>query len=590
MPDPDDYMYMTQVIDWVQGQGWYDNHQYRLNPPGGTALHFTRLTEIPMAGGVMLFKALGLPLAGAATLAALVLSIIYLCVFLLALRWAVQPVVPEGWASVSCFVAIFSAPLMLMFQPLHIDHTGLVLLLVVVAVGAVLRMVAEPPFLWWPILVGVALSTGLAVALEILPWLLVVIGCVGVWATWLGGGWPVRSGLLAAGSLTIFSALWLIVLRPWDKLGNLDLLEFSLPYVILCGAVMFCFVLPFLLAHRGRAVRMSLTGIGVLCIGGAYLYRFPELVHGPYGAIAPELNQLILGEVREAKPLWEVGAVSFFGLLSRLAGPLVALFAVGQLLAHQIRNRKPLAQLSMLAVLLCVAGALAVFYERRFLSALGLFSTIILSCWLPYKWLQLQQQVASRGRFAREMGLVLMVGLVPSILVPALMDSRSINKGVFLFPAYGQENFCDMAGLQAVLNDPARFGDHPRLIINSISSGPELLFRTQHSVLSAPYHTNLSGNVDTTRFFATPLAFEAEEIAQKRGAELVVMCRAVPNMYMHPATAVKGGGGIVGPTFIQLLMSGKAPAWLKMVKDPRLTNYVVYEIDRTKFNPRPKGG
>ena len=29
LPDSDDYMYLDQVLDWLRGQGWYDNVQSR---------------------------------------------------------------------------------------------------------------------------------------------------------------------------------------------------------------------------------------------------------------------------------------------------------------------------------------------------------------------------------------------------------------------------------------------------------------------------------------------------------------------------------------------------------------------------------
>jgi len=70
LPDPDDYMYLTQVLDWVKGQGWYDNIQRRLDFPTGTPIHFSRLVQLPLAAGIVFFHRLGLPLRGAATVTA----------------------------------------------------------------------------------------------------------------------------------------------------------------------------------------------------------------------------------------------------------------------------------------------------------------------------------------------------------------------------------------------------------------------------------------------------------------------------------------------------------------------------------------
>src|SRR5271168_3626835 len=64
LPDPDDYMYLVQVMDWLKGAGWYDNIQHRINPPDGVMIHFSRLAMIPMAAIVLLFKLCGLGLRG----------------------------------------------------------------------------------------------------------------------------------------------------------------------------------------------------------------------------------------------------------------------------------------------------------------------------------------------------------------------------------------------------------------------------------------------------------------------------------------------------------------------------------------------
>lgn len=587
LPDPDDYMYLTQVIDWIGGQGWYDNLQHRLNPPDGVPLHFTRLAQLPIAAVSLIFHALGLPIEGATILAALALSILYLVIFLASLRWSLAPVMPQGWAAASAFVALFSVPLMLMYQPMHIDHTGLILILTTLAVGAVLRMMAFPQMLHWPVLCGFVLGTGLAIALEILPWLLLIVLWVGIWSS-LKGGQAARSSLVTAIILALTSCVWLLSLRPLGSLGDMDLLLFSTPYVILTSAMMFCFVPPYILRKKGDLARLSVAGVIAMLMGGVFLHFFPQLSHGPYGAIDPALESLVLGEVREAKPLWEGASTSFFFLITRLSAALIALVVGVRILLRFRWRDERFWQIGLIGLLFVGAFWLSLFYERRFLAGLGLFTTMLLALWLATAWQSLQLQSVSRVRFAKEMAVILLVGFIPAVLVPALVDSRSINKGVFLFPAYGQQNFCDMAVLQAVLNDPSGLGSRPRTIINTISSGPELLFRTKHKVLSAPYHTNVAGNVDTTRFFATPFSFEAEEIARRHNADLVVMCRAVPDMYMRAQTAVKGADVSKMPTFIQILMSGKAPVWLKMVKEPRLKNFVVYEIDPSKFSASGK--
>ena len=48
--DTDDNMRMMQVRGLLDGQGWYDLSQYRLNPPVGADIHWSRLVDLPIAG------------------------------------------------------------------------------------------------------------------------------------------------------------------------------------------------------------------------------------------------------------------------------------------------------------------------------------------------------------------------------------------------------------------------------------------------------------------------------------------------------------------------------------------------------------
>ncbi len=57
--DPDDAMRMAQVRDLLAGQGWWDLHQYRVNPAdGGVLMHWSRIVDAPIALGVLILRPL----------------------------------------------------------------------------------------------------------------------------------------------------------------------------------------------------------------------------------------------------------------------------------------------------------------------------------------------------------------------------------------------------------------------------------------------------------------------------------------------------------------------------------------------------
>ena len=49
MLSTDDAMRLVEVRDFLAGQGWFDLTQYRLSPPDGVPMHWSRLIDLPLA-------------------------------------------------------------------------------------------------------------------------------------------------------------------------------------------------------------------------------------------------------------------------------------------------------------------------------------------------------------------------------------------------------------------------------------------------------------------------------------------------------------------------------------------------------------
>src|ERR1700733_1318490 len=47
--DTDDATRLVQVHDFLAGQGWFDLTQYRIDPPDGLLMHWSRLVDVPIA-------------------------------------------------------------------------------------------------------------------------------------------------------------------------------------------------------------------------------------------------------------------------------------------------------------------------------------------------------------------------------------------------------------------------------------------------------------------------------------------------------------------------------------------------------------
>jgi hypothetical protein len=142
-----------------------------------------------------------------------------------------------------------------------------------------------------------------------------------------------------------------------------------------------------------------------------------------------------------------------------------------------------------------------VFYQVRVSLYAHLFSVVPLTFLLRDGLAWVRERYKGRKLFSVEAGLVLFAPLV-GLLLPAVIDGRSFNKGVLLFPVMATKaSACATDGVWEILTLPSYYGDRPRLIMNSLNEGAPILFRTHHRVLSGPYHTNVRGNGKALAFF-----------------------------------------------------------------------------------------
>ncbi|MDP8914656.1 MAG: AcrB/AcrD/AcrF family protein, partial [Pseudomonadota bacterium] len=54
--DTDDNLRMMQVRALLGGQDWFDLRQYRLDPPNGANVHWSRIVDLPIAGIMLLLR------------------------------------------------------------------------------------------------------------------------------------------------------------------------------------------------------------------------------------------------------------------------------------------------------------------------------------------------------------------------------------------------------------------------------------------------------------------------------------------------------------------------------------------------------
>src|SRR3546814_867448 len=121
--DPDDALRLVEVRDWMAGQNWFDVTQYRINPPTGGAMHWSRLIDVPIAAflwAVSLFT----PVTIAERLVLPMYPLLVLGLLFAIVGCAMHRLAGKTHAIISVMLLALTMPVLIQFAPMRIDHHG----------------------------------------------------------------------------------------------------------------------------------------------------------------------------------------------------------------------------------------------------------------------------------------------------------------------------------------------------------------------------------------------------------------------------------------------------------------------------------
>jgi hypothetical protein len=483
------------------------------------------------------------------------------------LRKQAQFFMPAAWSSLAALVAIFAANLTFAFMPGQVDHHGFIALLIACCMVCILKMMTEPPTRTIPIIAGVTLALALALGLESLPWLIVFSAFLGVWAI-VNGDRAIENTRLFGLSLSLSGMAFLATYKPASAWLDMDMTAFSSTYILLLLGITLCFNVAWMVQKFALKIRLPITGMAAGFIGGLFILRFPELLTGPYGAVNKSLMHFMLPMNLESMPMIDESSSFYFWL----PWPLISL---GICVWQMIGSRKALSWPWILFLVLQLTGLLlASFYQSRYALYAQMFGVIPLAFLLQIGLSQPQIGVWRKSLFLLAL---------PLLAIGLFYDNFSWAN-VLLFPMQAPMPPCDLEEAALRLNQQPYDQGRPRLILNSIDEGPELLLRTRHSVLSAPFHNNIDGNLDSAGFFRTSNASVAKSIAMRRGADLVLTCRDIEGGYLvsddgdnrDPAT---GSLRIsMPPPMALLLTTAYIPPWLHSIDLGSASRTLLFDV------------
>jgi hypothetical protein len=547
--DTDDNMRLMQVRALLGGQGWYDLRQYRLNPPGGFDIHWSRLVDLPIAALILLFK----PFVGtgwAERLACGIAPALPLTVTMVGIAFTVRRLVTPSAYPLGLLILFGATAAMLMFMPMRIDHHGWQLAMLSLTVAGL----ADERAARGGAIVGAATACSLTIGLEMLPYGAMAGAIITLRWVWDAPAAPRLAAYgvtLAGGSAAGFATF----ASNANHAMRCDALTPVWLSVLVAGGA-----LLFLLARLSparRELRLVLALVVAAVIASGFVLLFPQCLGRPEG-VSPELQQTWLNNVREAKPIY---AHPFRNAFPIAALPLAGL--IGALIATwRARGSRAVAAWIPVALFTTFAVLMLLWQVRSGPAAqlLAVPGATALA-WIVVPWC-----LGHHSFVVRVLGSVsaflVVSGLFAGLAIRWLPIDRP-NK-VTLTVNRANSRCATIPALAALDRFPAA------TMFTHVDLGPRLITLTHHNAIAGPYHRNGQAILDVHHAF-TGQSDQFRALARAHGARYLLTC---PNMAETTVYRARARNGFYGQ-----LAKGRIPAWLVRVPLPKGSPLRLWRID-----------
>lgn len=565
--DTDDNMRYLQVRDWLNGQSWFDLRQYRMNPPEGANIHWSRIVDLPIAALMLLFRlVLSAPLAD--RWACAVAPLLPLLPLMWSLAFITRRLSREG--SLAWVVAAFGplgAPMGLgMYMPLRIDHHGWQLALVV----AMLAGIVDRKWLRGGLVAGAASALSVAIGMEMMVYLAGAGGLIALrWVFKEGAARRMMPYALALGGGT--GLLYVAFASNDNRSIACDAisLNWTATLILAAGGMLLLSVMHL----RGWPKRLAAGAVIGAAVAAFSWHFWPQCLTSAY-QIDPELDRLWLSHIREAKPITGQSLSSAIPMIALPIGGLIAAL-IGCLAARADKERLWAWASVMLMVLFAFA---LMFWQIRSGPAAQLIA-IPAVAWVGYGALEWLVRGSAGERASARLGLgAAALAFNGSWVYPQLQNMGLVKPA----PAPTATSKARSARFKKIDTANARCRTQPALsvldqlppatIMTLVDLGPRLIAVTHHSVIAGPYHRNGKAILDLHHAYDGNEA-TFRDVARRHGTRYFLLCPDFPEGTIYRA---RSPGGMY-----DRLEKGQIPAWLKPVelKSGFALPYRVYRIE-----------
>src|ERR1041385_7734756 len=466
--DTDDAMRLAQLHDWLNGQGWFDLHQARMQPPEGYDTHWSRLIDAGLAGLLFLFGSFN-DGAAAERLMRAWWPLLWLLPTIAGMAMIAWRIAGREAATVALLLALVGVPAYQQFTPGRIDHHNVQIALTMLTVAAT---VWSDRWRWGSTAAGLLSGVAMAIGFESVPYL----ACCGAafalryvadrdnGADLVRYGWWLTVGSVAGFFATIGAQHWLR--------HSCDSIAVDTLAAVVCGGLTLS--LAGWLRHEDRATRVFAVASAAGLTAAVLLLIAPACAQGPFGMVDPAIRPIWLSEVREMQPLFAVFQKNPLTAAAIAAFP--ALAVVATLLMLQDRTaRRDMGSLTAAAAFLA-AAAVTIGAIRGYSYAIWLGMPMVAAMALRLFAALRLKTFAARLAAALALTPLALSSSAITIAYAAGLDDRDP------FDRPGSKVCIQSASYAPLAQLP------PGIIATDVSWGPYLLALTPHSVLAGPYH------------------------------------------------------------------------------------------------------
>ena len=549
--DTDDNMRMMQVRALLNGQDWFDLRQYRLNPPFGANMHWSRLVDLPLAALILLLR----PLVGGADaerIAAAVAPMLPYLVLLFGVALTARRLIDRRAFLLPIIAMIVAGLTNSMFMPERLDHHGWQLALLSVSIAGL----ADPKRVRGGLTLGVSSALSLAIGLEMVIYL-ALAGAATV-LFWVADADQRRRLLAYAVSLGGGTALAFLLFASYanriavcDALSPVWLSNALLGSALLVG-----------LAWRTPGdwrVRLALAvGAGIV-VAAFHAMAWPHCLTRLEG-VSPEVDDLWLSHVREARPIYRHGWQMTTLIL---ALPVTAMIGWG-LLGWRNRGDRDLLRRTIAVAVPGMVAMLLLLWQTRTGPAAQLLAVVGATAVV---WLLAPAFDRSKRSWVRTLGVVAVALVGFGALVPLGLKLAPAKvptpREVEIEKANRLCNF--IVAYRPIAQQPKG------TVFTFLDYSPRLITLTHHNAIMGPYHRNGEQIADVMKAFRGS-AEEARRIFAKYRADYLLTCPNSSTTTIFLSEAKEG--------FYGQLTRGQVPGWLTPVPLPADSPFKLWRIAR----------